>query len=121
MKDSIIIDMRYADRDIINGAYPVDRHHVLEGTGKRQLSDDDGLWVGLSKSHHIWGERPGPGTRCDAHDCKIFGSLLHMIGQLAWEREHILDRLAEASGESKEELLKSAREDFLRRYGKNYL
>lgn len=30
MKDSIVIDMKYADYDMIDGSYGVERHHLTE-------------------------------------------------------------------------------------------
>lgn len=52
MKDSIVVDMRYAGYDMIDGTPNVHRHHIFEGTANRQLSDEDGLWVPLSYEHH---------------------------------------------------------------------
>ena len=126
MKDSIIQDMRFADYDIIDGSYPVERHHIFEGVADRKLSDRDGLWVSLSKEHHTAGKKPKAGTNCDAHSCKIFGTLLHMIGQLAWERDYLSERAALLSGISAgfisaEDLKKESREQFMKVYGKNYL
>lgn len=39
MRDSIIVDMKYADFDIINGQYGVERHHCLleAPTVKKQM------------------------------------------------------------------------------------
>ena len=48
MKDSIVVDMRYAEYDMIDGTPNVHRHHIFEGTANRRLSDEDGLWVPLS-------------------------------------------------------------------------
>lgn len=37
MKDSIVIDMKYADYDMIDGSYGVERHHLMGGrTGVMQ-------------------------------------------------------------------------------------
>lgn len=53
MKDSIVVDMRYAEYDMIDGTPNVHRHHIFEGTANRRLSDEDGLWVPLSYEHHM--------------------------------------------------------------------
>lgn len=47
MKDSIVIDMKYADYDMIDGSYGVERHHLMGGAN-RNHADEDGLWVPLS-------------------------------------------------------------------------
>lgn len=47
MKDSIVIDMKYADYDMIDGSYGVERHHLMGGAN-RSHADEDGLWVPLS-------------------------------------------------------------------------
>lgn len=103
MKDSIVVDMRYAAYDMIDGTPNVHRHHIFEGTANRKLSDEDGLWVPLSYEHHE--------GNMSVHRNKEMGVLMHIIGQLAWEKKCV------ARGESEE----SARELFRKRYGRNYL
>ena len=51
MRDSIIVDMKYADLDIINGQYGVERHHCLGGPNRKK-ADEDGLWVPLTTSQN---------------------------------------------------------------------
>ena len=89
---------------IYTGSYIVERHHIFGGTANRKLSDEDGLWVPLTKQHHTEGE-------ISAHKCKEFQALLHIIGQLAYEK-HLV---AEGKSES------LARELFRKRYGRSYL
>lgn len=103
MKDSIIVDMRYAEYDLIDGCPNVERHHCLMGPD-REKADEDGLWVPLTKEHHTAG-------KISAHQCKEVRVLLQMLAQVSWER----DRCAE--GMSKED----AREAFRRRYYKSFL
>lgn len=103
MKDSIIVDMRYAEYDLIDGCPNVERHHCLMGPD-REKADEDGLWVPLTKEHHTTG-------KISAHQCKEVRVLLQMLAQVSWER----DRCAE--GMSKED----AREAFRRRYYKSFL
>lgn len=103
MRDSIIIDMKYADYDLIDGTPNVERHHCLLGQD-RQKADEDGLWVPLTPDHHRTG-------KVSAHHCKEIQRLLQMLAQVSWER----DRCAE--GMSKED----AREAFRKRYHKSYL
>ena len=103
MKDSIIVDMRYAEYDLIDGCPNVERHHCLMGPD-REKADEDGLWVPLTKEHHTAG-------KISAHQCKEVRVLIQMLAQVSWER----DRCAE--GMSKED----AREAFRRRYYKSFL
>lgn len=104
MNDSIIVDMRYADYDIIDGTPNAERHHVFEGHRWRHLADIDGLWIPLSRKNH-------QDARCSAHGCKLVKTLLHIIGQLAYEK-HLV-----AQGMTEEE----ARMAFLKRYGEKFL
>ena len=76
MKDSIVIDMKYAGYDMIDGTPNVHRHHIFEGTANRRLSDEDGLWVPLSYEHHE--------GNMSVHRNKEMSALMHIIGQLAW-------------------------------------
>ena len=103
MRDSIIIDMKYADYDLIDGTPNIERHHCLLGQD-RQKADEDGLWVPLTPDHHRTG-------KVSAHNCKEIQRLLQMLAQVSWER----DRCAE--GMSTED----AREAFRKRYHKSYL
>lgn len=103
MKDSIIINMEYAQYDLIDGTPNVERHHCLMGPD-REKADEDGLWVPLTKTHHTAG-------KISAHQCREFRVLLEMLAQVSYER----DRCAE--GISKEE----AREMFRKRYGRSFL
>ena len=102
MKDSIVVDMRYAGYDMIDGTPCVHRHHIFGGAN-RNLSDQDGLWVPLSQEHHE--------GKNGVHMNKDMMSLMHIIGQLAWEKHCV------AAGETEQR----ARELFRKRYGRNYL
>ena len=103
MRDSIIVDMKYANYDLIDGRPDVERHHCLMGPD-RAKADEDGQWVPITPEHHRSG-------KISAHQCKEMRALLQMLAQVSYER----DRCAE--GMSKED----ARENFRKRYGKSYL
>lgn len=103
MKDSIVIDMDYAAYDIIDGSPAEHRHHIFEGTSDRKLSDEDGLWVPLTREHHE--------GNLSVHHNKEIRNMMHIIGQLAWEKHCV------ASGSTEVE----ARELFRKRYKKSYL
>lgn len=102
MKDSIVVDMRYADYDMIDGSPNVQRHHIFGGAN-RELSDSDGLWVPLSREHHQ--------GKMSVHMNKEMGTLMHIIGQLAYEKKCIIEGMNE----------QEARESFRKRYGRSYL
>lgn len=104
MKDSIVIDMNFADYDIISGEPNVERHHIFGGPNRKK-SDDDGLWVPLTYAHH-----QGKMSVHGNYEMKV---LMHIIGQLAYE----LEMLSTGKAKSKDE----AKEMFRRRYGKSYL
>jgi len=104
MKDSIVINMKYADYDMISGEPNVHRHHIFEGVANRKLSDEDGLWVPLTPAHHQ--------GKMSVHMNKEMSALMHIIGQLAYEKHIIAE-----TNVSEEE----ARELFRKRYGKSYL
>ena len=103
MKDSIIVNMEYAQYDIIDGNPNTERHHVFGGPN-RKLADEDGLWIPLTKSHHTE-------DAISAHKCKEFQTLLHIIGQLAYEKKLVVDGKSE----------KQARECFRKRYRRSFL
>ena len=72
-----------------------EEHHVFFGTGKRELSDEDGLTVRLCKAHH----REGPEA---AHKNHLADMYLKVVAQAKYEETH-------------------TREEFMKRYGKSYL
>ena len=42
---------------ICGRGYPLHKHHIFYGTGRRQLSDDYGCWVYLCPMHHNMSNR----------------------------------------------------------------
>lgn len=102
MKDSIVINMKYADYDMIYGTPNVHRHHIFGGPNRKK-SDEDGLWVPLTPDHHE--------GKMSVHMNKEMKALMHIIGQLAFEKHCVADGITETN----------AREMFRKRYGKSYL
>lgn len=103
MRDSIVINMEYAQYDIIDGTPLIERHHIFEGVANRHISDDDGLWVPLSHEHHQ--------GKMSVHHNKEMKVLMHIIGQLAYEKHEVANGMTEYE----------AREAFRKRYGRSYL
>ena len=73
--------------------YGTDRHHCIHGTGRRNLADEDGLTVYLCQPHHR-----------ALHDKGLYDLALQQEAQLAWM-----------------EYYNKTAEDWIARYGKNYL
>lgn len=72
-------------------------HHIFYGTANRRLSDEDGLTVYLCFDHHR--------GRFGVHNDNI-------------EKDKLLKRVAQRAYMRK---YKKTTEDFIKRYGKNYL
>lgn len=70
-----------------------DHHHMVYGTANRKLSDEDGLWCWLCHDHHM---------------------MLHQHG-------FYKDELIQLAEKSWLEYYGKTVDDFIKRYGKNYL
>lgn len=80
-----------------NGARDrLEKHHIFGGAN-RKLSDEDGLFI------WICGDRCHRNGRLSAHKSAVTATLLHEIGQKAWEKAY------------------GSRAEFAKRYGKNFL
>lgn len=92
----------------INGERAEARHHLIFGNGKRDLAEEDGIWIPLTNAEHTTGE-----LIRRVHDNPMAENLSKIAGQLAWESEYYRKaaQLAEFS----------ARRAFRLRYGKSYL
>lgn len=87
-------------------------HHLVFGSGLRQLADEDGLILPLTNYEH----NTGPLTE-RIHENPAAEKLSKMLGQIAYEKERYrqaLELLGEIEGDP-------AREDFRQRYGISYL
>lgn len=92
----------------IGGEQAEARHHLIFGNGKRDLAEEDGLWIPLTNYEHTTGE-----LIRRVHDNSMAESLSKMAGQLAWESEYYR-KVAQCAQFS-------ARRAFRLRYGKSYL
>lgn len=84
------------------------RHHLIFGNGKRDLAEEDGIWIPLTNDEHTTGE-----LIRRVHDNPMAESLSKIAGQLAWESEYYR-KVAQCAQFS-------ARRAFRLRYGKSYL
>lgn len=85
-------------------------HHLVEGTGKRELSDRYGMTCPLCDECHNM-------TKNSVHLNPKMNAMSHIIGQLWFERQYI----AEKSNLPFEDLGSEARAEFLEKFGKSYL
>ena len=76
-----------------------DTHHLINGNGKRELCDEDGLTIEVCRECHTWIHNNAKAE----HLCKA-------IGQYRYQGIMM----------QKGETLESARELFRKRYGKNF-
>ena len=84
------------------------RHHLIFGNGRRDLAEEDGIWIPCTDDEHTTGE-----LARRIHDNSMAESLSKIAGQLAWESEYYR-KAAQAAPFS-------ARKAFRMRYGKSYL
>ena len=99
---------KYNNYCLICGS-PAEHHHIFKGNKQRKLSDEDGLIIPLCKEHHT--------GNMSVHNKKELNILVEIIGQLAWERDYVINQTQLPFDEISEE----AREAFRQRYGKSYL
>lgn len=104
---------KYNDFCIICGSPTVERHHCLKGVKQRHLADIDGLIIPLCKEHHT--------GNMSVHNKKELNVLCEIIGQLAWEREYLINRQLLPFDDAHDEISDEAREAFRSRYSRSYL
>ena len=75
---------------------PLECHHIFFGASNRKHSDEDGLVV------YLCGDRCHRNGKLSAHKSAVTAELLKVEAQKAYEDRH-------------------TREEFVQRYGKNYL
>lgn len=92
----------------ISGQRAECRHHLIFGNGKRNLAEEDGIWIPLTNSEHNMGELVRR-----IHENPMAENLSKIAGQLAWESEYY-----RTHSEMPEFW---ARQHFRARYGKSYL
>lgn len=103
----------YNDYCIICGKPRTDMHHCLKGHKQRHLADEDELLIPLCQDHHT--------GNMSVHNTKELNILVEIIGQLAWEREYLINRQLLPFDDSHDEISQEAREAFRSRYGRSYL
>lgn len=82
---------------ITKSTYNLHKHHVMEGTANRKLSEQDGLWLWL---------------RADWHNLSNYG--VHFNKELDLKLKKITQKRWQ-------EYYSKTKEDFIKRYGKSYI
>ena len=104
----------FTDISALSGKPTECKHHVIYGRGLRELADQDGLWIPLTNAEHNMSPK---GIINQVHGNPVAEAFSKIIGELAWEREYLSDRLEKYEPNGKEE----SKEAFRRRYGQNYI
>lgn len=107
MKSKTIIT-KYPDYCLICGR-PAEAHHIFKGNKQRKLCDSDLLLMPLCPEHHR--------GNMSVHNKKELNILVEIIGQLAYERDYVINQTQLPFDDLSEE----AREAFRHRYGRSYL
>lgn len=103
----------YNNYCIICGKPKDDMHHIFKGIKQRHLADEDELIIPLCKEHHT--------GNMSVHNRKEMNVLCEIIGQLAWEREYLIEKQILPFDDSHDEISREAREAFRSRYSRSYL
>lgn len=84
------------------------KHHLVFGSGVRDLADQDNLYLYACSDCHVTGERPEDRI----HDNPMAEKLSKMLGQCMWEKNYIEEHKCDAD---------TARSEFIKRYGRGWL
>lgn len=113
--NSIVTD--YSEICIVCGRQAEAEHHLIFGTAGRELSEKDGLKVPICNNCHNMGDKLHR-----IHDNPMAERLSKMLGQLAWEKDYLLaDVTGVCDKNDEKKVMRQAREEFRKRYGKSYL
>lgn len=104
MKKTVSILTKYPRNCAFCGKPCDTEHHLLFGTGYRQLADEDGLKLPTCDDCHVIGKNR-------IHDNPMAEKLSKICGQLAYEKQKC------SEGFTPDE----AREMFRKRYGRSFL
>jgi hypothetical protein len=101
---------RYQFNSVVSGYQRECRHHLIFGRGKRDLAEEDGLWIPLTHREH----NLAPSTINRIHENSMAEILSKMLGQMAFEKEFYRRQLFSSDQDP-------ARDAFRIRYGESYL
>ena len=115
MSKSIITE--YENISAFSGKTSTCTHHLIFGRGKRQLADEDGLWIPLTDDEHNMSSK---GIQYQIHENHAAEKLSKMLGQMAWEKKWIAENCT-CEVNTVESSFAAAREAFRKRYHESYL
>jgi len=113
MSGSKSIVTNYENISVFSGTPTTTRHHLLFGRGIRNLAEKDGAWIPVTDSEHNMSPN---GTINQIHGNPAAEKLSKIAGQLAWERNYLIDKYGDF-----DELSRECREAFRKRYHESYL
>ena len=88
---------------------PAEHHHIFKGNKQRKLCEQDQLIIPLCPEHHR--------GNMSVHNKKELNILVEIIGQLAYERQWLIEQTQLPF----DDLDEAAREAFRARYSRSYL
>ena len=112
---------KYNNYSVFSGHPKECDHHLIFGVGRRKLASEDRLTIPLLNCEH---NSSSKGTIYQIHGNPAAEKLSKMLGQVAFEKGYLADRLAECEElghQSAEDWMDEAREAFRKRYGESYL
>lgn len=118
-RKSIITD--YMEISAFSGKPTQCFHHCIYGNGLHELADQDSLAIPLTHEEHNMGALTDR-----IHGNSAAEHLSRMVGQLAWEKHYLAQRLASrrenfTTDEAVKKLEDESREAFRKRYSISYL
>ena len=111
MKKSKVTE--YEQYSVFSGTPTSTRHHLLFGNGIRNLAEQDGIWIPVTDAEHNMSSK---GTINQIHNNPAAEKLSKIAGQLAWERNYLIDKYGDFDLLSLE-----CREAFRKRYHESHL
>ena len=109
MSKSIVT--KYEKYSVFSGAPKECDHHLIPGTGMRELSERYGLKIPLLNSEH---NASSKGTIYQIHGNPAAEHLSKIAGQLAFEKEYYRKCMFDSNDDP-------AREEFRKLFGKSFL
>lgn len=108
----------YTEICIFCGRQAEAEHHLIFGTAGRELSEKDGLKIPVCNNCHNMGQK-----LCRIHENPMAERMSKIIGQLAWEREWMLQNTVAINNKGQMEKVErnAVRSQFMKRYGRSYL
>lgn len=104
----------YEQYSVFSGKPAECQHHLLFGRGMREKADKDGIWVPLLNCEHNMSSK---GLVYQVHENPAAERLSKIAGQLAWERQYLINKFQLPF----DDLSAEARDAFRLRYGESYL